>query len=152
MLARDSNYDKYNTSYAFHRKASNTHKIYLLRQKTASIVLFTTHFLIHSLKNLMKSWQTLIDSGLNLSTNTICATRLDSSMFGAFTSTEKNMKLGLQNTSNVTLKSLVFPSPCKLTYAIFECCNSVGLTERKDSTETSLKSPFCLLLTVLDGI
>ena len=40
---------------------------------------------------------------------------LRNSMFGVFTSTEKTMKLGLQNTSNVTLKSLVFPSPCKRT-------------------------------------
>ena len=57
------------------KKTPNTHKIYLLPKKISSIALFTIHFLIQSLKILMKSWQTLVDFGLNRSTNSTCATR-----------------------------------------------------------------------------
>ena len=53
----------------------NTPNIYLLPKTMSFIVLFAIHFLIHSLKISMKPWQTPVDSGLNRSTNSTCATR-----------------------------------------------------------------------------
>ena len=119
---RDSNYDRCSMSYAVDRKTPNTHKIYLLPKRMSSIVLFTIHFLEHSLKILMKSWQTLVDSGLNRSTNSTCVTRYGLiDVWCIQIHRKKTMSIALQSTSKVTLKSLIFPSP----YAMFKCSSSV---------------------------
>ena len=114
----------------------------------STIVLFTIHFVINSLKIVMKSWQTLVNSGLNRSTNSTCATHIAHRclMYSdpqKKTRTEQGIgskqvnsvflylisrnpippcdhRSGLQSTLNVTLKSLIYPSP----YAMFKCRGS----------------------------
>ena len=145
---RDSNYDKCSMSYAFDRKTPNTHKIHLLPRKMSSIVLFTIHFLIHSFKILMKSWQTLVNSGLNRSTNLTRATRYKLIDVWCIQIQRKKLWILLCKVLRKPLLNLSF------SYLRKPCSSAVVRWKKgkKNSTETSLQLPFCSLFKKLVGI
>ena len=90
----------------------------------SSIVLFTIHFLIHSLKVLMKSWQTLEDSELNRWTNSTAPLDVDSSMFDR---DRENYEYWCGKYFERHSYISLFPSP----YAMFKCCSAVDEGKEK---------------------
>ena len=115
----------------------------------SSLVLFTIHFPIYSLKILMKSWQTLVDSGLNRSTNSTCATR-----YGLIdiwcAQIHGKQKLW------ILICKLLPKSFLNLSFSHLRTPFSRAVVRwkkgKKNSTETSLQSPSWMLFKKLVGI
>ena len=114
----------------------------------SSIVLFTIHFPIHSLKILMKSWQTLVDFGLNRSTNSTCATRYRLIDVWCIQIHRKKLWILICKVLPTSLLNLSF-------FHLRTPCSSAVVRSKKgkkDCNETSLQSPFCLFFKKLAGI